>query len=81
MSVENSWVKMSKSRARTLLHHGKVVGDEEIGQVQLVFQIAQQVQDLRLDGHVEGADRLVANDEFRAQRDRSIDSDALPLSA
>ena len=45
--------------------HRQVVADEEIGQLELVLQIAHQVQDLRLHRHVERRRRLVAHDELR----------------
>jgi hypothetical protein len=32
-----------------VLHHAQVVGDEDVGQVQPLLQIEQQVQDLGLD--------------------------------
>ena len=32
-----------------VLHHGQVVGDEQVGQVELRPQVRQQIQDLRLD--------------------------------
>jgi len=45
------------------LHHRQVMGDKEIGQVELRLQILQQVQDLSLDGHVQRGHRLPAPDE------------------
>ena len=44
----------------------QVVGDEQVGQRELVLEALQQVDDLGLDRHVEGADRLVGDDELRA---------------
>src|SRR5690606_5088524 len=41
----------------------------------------QQVQRLRLNGDVERADRLVADDQLRLQRQRARDADALSLAA
>ena len=49
------------------LHHRQVMGDKEIGQVELRLQILQQVQDLSLDGHVQRGHRLVADDELGLQ--------------
>ena len=64
-----------------MLHHGQVVGDEQIRQVQLVLQVHQQVNDLRLDRHVERRHRLVADDELWIERERARDTDALALAA
>jgi hypothetical protein len=44
------------------------VRDEQIGKPQLRLEIAQQVQDLGADRHVEGGDRLVEHDELGRQR-------------
>ena len=64
-----------------VLDDGQVVGDEQIGQVALFLQLLQQVDDLRLDGHVQRGDRLVADDELGIQRQRAGDADALALAA
>ena len=64
-----------------VLHHGEIVGDEQIGQVELGLQILQQVDHLRLDRHVERGNRLVAHDELRLHRERARDHDALALAA
>ena len=61
--------------------HREVVGDEEVGQAELVLQVDEQVDDLRLDRHVEGGDRLVADDQLRAQGQCPGHADALPLAA
>ena len=58
-----------------------VVGDEEVRQAELALELAQQVQHLRLDGHVQRRDGLVADDELGPQRQRAGDADALPLAA
>ena len=62
-------------------HHGQVVGDEEVAQPQVVLQRFQQVDDLRLNAHVQRAHGLVADDELRIQGDGAGDADALPLAA
>ena len=61
--------------------HPQVVGDEEVGEIAPLLQGAQQVDDLRLDQHVERAGRLVEHDEGRLQHDRAGDRDALALAA
>ena len=64
-----------------MLDHGEVVGDEQIGEPELVLQVHQQVDDLRLDRHVERRHRLVADDQFGIERQRAGDADALALAA
>ena len=59
----------------------QVVGDEDVGEAELVLQVLEQVDDLRLDRHVEGGDRLVADDELGLERERAGDADALALAA
>ena len=64
-----------------VLDHAQVVGDEQVGQAELLLQVLQQVEDLRLDRDVQRRDRLVADDQLRVQRQRAGDADALPLAA
>ena len=46
----------------------QVVGDEEVGQAVALLELGQEVQDLGLDGDVQGGDGLVGDDQpgFRA---------------
>ena len=62
-------------------HHAQVVGDEQVGETELVLQLLEQVDDLRLDGDVEGGDRLVADYELRLDGEGSRDDDTLQLAA
>jgi len=64
-----------------VLHHRKVVGDEQVGEFQFFLQIHQQVDNLRLNGDIQRRQRLVAHDELRVQRERARDADALALAA
>ena len=64
-----------------MAHDGQVVGDEEVGQALLGLEVGEQVDDLGLHGHVEGAHRLVADHQVRAQGQRPGDGDALSLPA
>ncbi len=59
----------------------QIVGDEEIGQPEIVLQILEQIDDLRLNRDVERRDRFVANDEVRLDGEGTRDADALPLPA
>jgi serine kinase of HPr protein (carbohydrate metabolism regulator) len=59
----------------------QIVGDEEVGDAQLLLELLEGVDDLRLDGDVQRGDRLVADDKFRVYRKRPGNADALALSA
>src|SRR4051794_17658871 len=64
-----------------VIDHGKIVGDEQVCQPQLLLQVLQQVEDLGLDRNVERRHRLVADQKVRAQGQRPGDADALALPA
>ena len=57
------------------------MGDEEVGQAEFLLQLTQQVDHLRLDGHIQCGDRFVADNEVRVQGESSCNADALALSA
>src|SRR5215470_14905823 len=59
----------------------EIVGDEQVGETEARAQILEQVDDLRLDRHVERGHCLVANDEFGLERERARDPDPLALAA
>ena len=59
----------------------EVVGDEDVGQSELVLQLVEQVDDLRLDRDVERGDRLVEQDQLRIDGQRPRDADPLALAA
>ena len=59
----------------------QVVGDEEEGEVELVLQVLEQVDDLGLDRDVEGGNGLVGDDEVGIQRQRAGEADPLALAA
>ena len=66
---------------RDVLHDREVVGDEQVGEPKLALQVLQQVDDLRLDRHVERRDRLVEDQQAGLERQRACDADALLLPA
>ena len=55
--------------------------DHHVGQVELLLEVLEQVDDLGLDRHVEGRDRLVGHDQLGLERERAGDADALALAA
>ena len=62
-------------------HDREIMRDEQIAQPEPLLQVEQQIDDLGLHRDVERRDRFVADDEFRPQRERPRDADALPLAA
>ncbi len=61
--------------------HAEVVGDDDDGGVELTLQVPDQVQDLRLHGHVEGGGRLVRDQQVGVAGQRHRDHRALPHTA
>ena len=66
---------------RNLAHDGQVVADEDHRHAEIGLQLHDQVDDLRLDGNVERADGLVADDELGLDDHGARDADALVLAA
>ena len=64
-----------------MAHHQQVVGNEQIGQAQLILQLIEHVDDLGLNGHVQRRYRLIADDEVGVDGQRAGDADTLALSA
>jgi hypothetical protein len=70
-----------RDAVRHVPHHAQVVSDEDVGEVQLVLEVIEQVNHLRADRDVEGRDRLVGDDQLRVQGQRPGHADPLPLAA
>ena len=68
-------------RSADVTHRRDVVRDEHVGQRGSRCSSSKQIQDLRADRDVERADRLVADDQVRLERERARDADALALAA
>ena len=68
-------------RVRDVLDDREVVRDEEVREAEVLLQPLEQVDYLRLDGHVQRGNGLVADYEVRVERQRAGDADALPLAA
>ena len=64
-----------------VVDHGEIVRDEQVGEAELLLQILEQVEDLRLHRDVERRDRLVADQQVGPERQRAGDADALALAA
>ena len=67
--------------AAEVLHHSQVMGDEQVGQVEIALQVAQQVDDLCLNGDIESRHRLIAHDQIGLTGQRPRDPDSLTLAA
>ncbi len=61
-----------------LRHDAKVVGDEDDSGADAVLEIPHQVEDLRLDGHVQCRGRFVGDQQLRIACKRHGDHHALP---
>ena len=64
-----------------VLDDGEVVGDEQDREAEPQLEVAQQVEDLRADRHVERRHRFVGDEELRFDGERPGDADALALAA
>src|SRR5580704_14286165 len=64
-----------------VLDDTEIMADEEIAQLLALLDIAEEIEDLALDRHVERRERLVGHDELRCRRQRPRDGDALALAA
>src|SRR5689334_21019256 len=64
-----------------VFNHREVVRDEKVSQVELLLQVAEQVKNLRLYGHVERRHGFVTDDEARVEREGARQAYALALAA
>ena len=64
-----------------VLDDAQVVRDEEIGEPESFLKLEQEVQDLRLDRHIQRRDGFVRDDQTGIQGKRARDADALTLAA
>ena len=66
---------------RHLGDDAEIVGDQHDRGVDLLLQLAQQIEDLRLDGHVERGRRLVGDEQLGLAGERHRDHHPLPHAA
>ncbi|MNL39954.1 hypothetical protein D3C87_1622640 [compost metagenome] len=59
---------------------GKVMRDQDYRHAERFLQVADEVEDLRLDGDIEGRCRLVGNQHIGIVGERHGNHDALPLA-
>ena len=66
---------------RQVLHHAKVVRDEQVGHAQFLLQFLQQIENLRLYRNVQRRGRLIGHNQFWLYRQRPCDRQPLALTA
>src|ERR1700722_2098620 len=64
-----------------VFYHPQVVRDEQVGQLQLLLQVLQQIDYLRLDRDIERRDWLVEHEEAWIHRESPRDANSLTLAA
>src|SRR6516225_4370650 len=64
-----------------VLDYGKVVGNENVSQTELLLQVLQEIDDLCLNGYVKRGYRFVTDDQLGRNRQGASNSDALALTA
>jgi len=64
-----------------LAHDAEIVGDEQHRHVEPALQLREELEDLRLHGHVEGRGWLVGNQEIGLVGEAHGDHHALALTA
>ncbi len=66
---------------RDFRHHAEIMGDEQDGHADIALQPAHQIENLRLDRHVQRRGRLVGDQQGRAAAQRHRHHDALAHAA
>ena len=70
-----------RNPVRDMAHNAKIMADQHKGQAQIAYQIAQQIDHLRLHRNIQGADGFIPDDQARIARERARNRDALALPA
>ena len=61
-------------------HHGKVVGNKKVGQIEFFLELFQQVDYLGLNRNIQGRNRFITDNEIRIQCQSPGDANPLALS-
>jgi hypothetical protein len=64
-----------------VFNYGQVMGDKKKSDTALLLQVLQKVDDLGLNGNVQGANRLITNKQFGFNGQSARDANALALTA
>ena len=62
-------------------HHGQVVPDQQVAELQILLQIHQEVNDLQADGDVQRGCGFIQDDDLRVRGNGPGDGHALPLAS
>jgi len=62
-----------------VLHHSQIMGHEQIRHTMITLEVLEQIDDLSLNGHIQRAHRLVADNQPRLDRQGTGDSNTLAL--
>lgn len=62
-----------------IAYNSQIMGDEDVSKTQLFLQRFEQIDHLRLNGNIQGGNRLVADDQFRIACQRAGNPQALTL--
>ena len=66
---------------RQVIHHRKIVGDEQVGNAEFTLQMFEQIQYLRLHRHIKRGSWLVADQQLWLHGQRTGNGNPLPLPA
>ena len=64
-----------------MLHYTQIVGYEQVSQIKILLQLAQQIENLRLHGNIQSRYGFVADDQLRTRGQCAGNADSLSLSA
>ena len=81
LEFHNASVSHDRDPIADLGGHAEIVGDENHRQVHPLADFVQQLQDLRLNGHIQGRHRLIRHQNFGFEREGTGNADALALTA
>lgn len=65
---------------RDVINHREVMAHEHVSEAEFILQVFKEVQDLRLNGHVERGGWFITDQELRVQGQCSGDANALSLT-
>ena len=63
-----------------MFNHAEVMADEQIGQIHVVFQVHEQIEDLGLDGHIQGSNGFVTDNKVGLHSQGPGNTDPLALA-
>ena len=64
-----------------MFDHRQIMADKNIGQFQIAAEFIQQVENLRLHGHIQCGGWLIANHQTRIEDQSTGNGNALALSS